>query len=59
MAVCCLSGPFVVLFRAKLCSDVKSKGVIKEVTYKDPCLKKYTARCGWLSLNYCTFYQYV
>lgn len=42
---------------AKLCSDVLSRDVIQEVEYKEPCIQKYTARCGWLSLNYCTFYH--
>lgn len=43
--------------RAKICSDVLSKDIIKEVVHKEPCTRKYTARCGWLSLNYCTFYH--
>lgn len=42
---------------AKLCTDVLSRDVIQEVEYKEPCIQKYTARCGWLSLNYCTFYH--
>lgn len=52
---CVFSLPQIV--RAKLCSDVLSKGIIKEIVYKEPCVQKYTARCGWLSLNYCTFYH--
>lgn len=43
--------------RAKLCTDVLSRDIIKEVAFKQPCMQKYTARCGWLSLNYCTFYH--
>ncbi|XP_045172955.1 uncharacterized protein LOC123534678 isoform X2 [Mercenaria mercenaria] len=39
------------------CTNVLGKNEIHEVVVKEPCIQKYTARCGWLSLNYCTFYH--
>ncbi|XP_052801558.1 uncharacterized protein LOC128232189 isoform X1 [Mya arenaria] len=42
---------------ASKCTNVHSRNDIKEVVKKEPCIQQYTARCGWLSLNYCTFYH--
>lgn len=39
------------------CTSVLNRNEIHEVTQKEPCVQKYEARCGWLSLNYCTFYR--
>ncbi|XP_060586866.1 uncharacterized protein LOC132742452 isoform X1 [Ruditapes philippinarum] len=39
------------------CTNVLKKTEVLEVVVKEPCIQKYTARCGWLSLNYCTFYH--
>ncbi|KAL4223544.1 hypothetical protein ACF0H5_017015 [Mactra antiquata] len=39
------------------CTNVLSRDKIQEVVKKEPCTRSYTARCGWLSLNYCTFYH--
>lgn len=38
------------------CTNVLSRDKVQEVVVKNPCIQSYTARCGWLSLNYCTFY---
>ncbi|XP_052227079.1 uncharacterized protein LOC127841946 isoform X2 [Dreissena polymorpha] len=48
---------FVGIASATKCTNVLHRKETQEVLKKEPCIQKYTARCGWLSLNYCTFYH--
>ena len=48
---------FYIVFSGSKCTNVLSRNEVHEVTIKEPCVEKYNARCGWLSLNYCTFYR--
>ncbi|KAL3858085.1 hypothetical protein ACJMK2_012699 [Sinanodonta woodiana] len=45
------------LVSGRLCTEVKASNRMEEVEVGFPCTQTYTARCGWFSLDYCTFYH--
>lgn len=42
---------------AKKCYEMKPVNLTEFTTKTEPCKQKFTQRCGWFSLSYCTAYR--
>ncbi|KAK3595780.1 hypothetical protein CHS0354_025416 [Potamilus streckersoni] len=54
----CIMCLAISLVSGRLCTEVKAGNRMEEVDVGFPCIQKYSARCGWFSLEYCTFYHH-